>query len=317
MMSKAADLVLKILGVVLLVSAVLKGHQLLTQPLPDNDIWSWRLFLIFQVEFELVLSIWLLSSIFKKAAWLVSLLCFAVFSCITFYKGFAGAESCGCFGVVHVNPWITFLVIDMPSVILLSIFRPKQIDILRPLSILRPYPSRMKLIAVFSFIFIALAVTTPMLILNEPPKVTVKYEVLEPEMWEGVRLPILDKIDISDQLEKGDWVVLLYHFDCPDCAKAIPEYEQMAYDLAGNGDFLKFAFVEIPPFGKGPIDENAPCVSGRMSEDKQWLVTTPVVILMSDSKVIFAWEYDPPDLDTIFEKLMANDSFSTSAFVIN
>jgi hypothetical protein len=40
------------------------------------------------------------------------MMCFSLFSAMTFYKGITGVASCGCFGSVHVNPWITFLAID-------------------------------------------------------------------------------------------------------------------------------------------------------------------------------------------------------------
>jgi hypothetical protein len=42
------DIVLKVLGLLLLVAAVLKGHELLTVPVANTDLWSWRPFLIFQ-----------------------------------------------------------------------------------------------------------------------------------------------------------------------------------------------------------------------------------------------------------------------------
>ena len=75
----ASDIVLKVLGLLLLTAAVLKGHELLTVPVANQDLWSWRPFLIFQVEFELALGIWLLSGVFKRLGWLVGLLCFGLF----------------------------------------------------------------------------------------------------------------------------------------------------------------------------------------------------------------------------------------------
>jgi hypothetical protein len=111
--------VLKLLGGLLFAAAVLKGWQLLTEPVSNNDIWSYRPFLILQVEFELALAIWFLSGVFKKGAWLAALTCFSVFSAVTLYRGLTGAASCGCFGSVHVSPWITLSAIDVPAVIAL------------------------------------------------------------------------------------------------------------------------------------------------------------------------------------------------------
>ena len=61
-------IIVKLLGILLIIAAVLKGCQLLTVPMANNDIWSYRPFLILTVEFELALAIWLLSGLFKKAA---------------------------------------------------------------------------------------------------------------------------------------------------------------------------------------------------------------------------------------------------------
>lgn len=94
--------------------------------------------------------------------------------------------------------------------------------------------------------FTILGVTAPILAFNEPPKITSKYEVLELETWVGKKLPILEHIDIGDQLKKGTWLILLYHYDCPGSGQAIPMYEQMAPDLAGNEDFLRIALIAVP-----------------------------------------------------------------------
>lgn len=56
----ARDLVLRGLGLLLLTAAVLKGHELLTTLAANEDLWSWRPFLIFEAEFELALGLWLL-----------------------------------------------------------------------------------------------------------------------------------------------------------------------------------------------------------------------------------------------------------------
>lgn len=65
-MKSASDIILKLLGILLLIAACLKGWQLLTEPVANKDIWTNRSFLIFTIEFELALGIWLLSGIFKK-----------------------------------------------------------------------------------------------------------------------------------------------------------------------------------------------------------------------------------------------------------
>ena len=148
-----------------------------------------------------------------------------------------------------------------------------------------------------------LGVTAPILALNEPVKVTSSYEVLEPETWIGKELPILEYIDIAETLKKGTWLVLLYHYDCPDCGWAIPMYEKMARELEGNEEFMRIALIAVPPYGRGPVSENCPCTLGRLPETKEWFVTTPAVALLTDGQVTSAWEEKAPDFETIIQKM--------------
>jgi hypothetical protein len=152
----------------------------------QNDHFSHTL-LVLQVELELALGLWLLSGLFPKVAWLASLACFSFFSSITLYKGLTGAASCGCFGSVHVNPWITLLAIDLPAVVALSVFRPRSVwprRILlrvrlwhRPVRALvrqyiKPWPSLAHFAMTATMVLALLTTTTPILALNEPPVVT-------------------------------------------------------------------------------------------------------------------------------------------------
>ena len=265
---------------------------------------------------ELAIGIWLLSGLLKKAAWLAAISCFSLFSMITLYKGITGAESCGCFGKVHVNPWITLFAIDLPAVIALALFRPGlsfrlRVSFLRKwesvkrliAELLTPAPSLGRFTITTCLILITLGVIAPILAFNEPPKITSRYEVLEPETWVGKRLPILEYIDIAESLKQGTWLILLYHYDCPDCAKAIPRYERIARDLAGNEGFLRIALIAVPPYGKGPVSENSPCTLGRLAETKEWFITTPAVALLKHAQVTSAWEERAPDFETILQNI--------------
>lgn len=85
-------------GVILIIASVLKIHQMLTEPIISEGFWeSWEFFVI-QIPLEMGLGIWLLSGLFKKAAWLVAVICFGLFIVVTLKKGLAGEESCECFG---------------------------------------------------------------------------------------------------------------------------------------------------------------------------------------------------------------------------
>ena len=124
-MKKNNRIAMTVAGLVLLIATILKSHQLLTEPILSDGFWeSWEFFLI-QIPLELGLAIWLLSGLFRKAGWLIATLAFGMFIGITLHKGLIGAESCGCFGRVHVNPWITLSAVDIPIFLALLVFHPK------------------------------------------------------------------------------------------------------------------------------------------------------------------------------------------------
>jgi hypothetical protein len=45
-MKASGNVILKLLGILLLTAAVLKAWQLLTEPVANNDIWTYRPFLV-------------------------------------------------------------------------------------------------------------------------------------------------------------------------------------------------------------------------------------------------------------------------------
>jgi len=277
-------------------AAALKGWQLLTEPMANKDIWTNRAFLIFTVEFELTLAIWLLSGIFKKIAWSAALGCFLLFSIITLYKGLTGAASCGCFGPVQVNPWITLFAVDIPVCLALAVFRPKGEKLL-------DWPTMPRFAALAGIGFAILSITATILALNKPEKITSSYEVLEPEEWVGRELPILDYIDIGEKLKKGNWLVLFYHYDCPDCLEAIQKYEKIFSEIDINNVVLGFAIIAVPPYGEDRVIAGSPCVPGRLADVKDWFVTTPAVVLLTDGQVEQSWQEKPPEIDVVLRNI--------------
>lgn len=278
------------LGLLLLVAAALKGHQLATEPVPGVDILSYRWSLMFQVEFEIVFGLWLLSGLTPRLTWAAALGCFAFFSGVTLYKGLTGETTCGCFGTVDVNPWYT-LILDVTCVLLLLFIRPD----------LRSKTSAPRATLRFATVMgLALLVGVPAgismgsyraaslgddgTILGED-----RFVVLEPETWVGKKLPLSTHIDIGSQLAKGDWTVVLYHNDCPYCRKLIPEYRKGSAKLA-SGVSGRLAFVEIPPYASDDEDiilkPSDHYKLGRLADIREWFVATPTVLGLSGGKVV-------------------------------
>ena len=322
-------------GAFLITAAALKTHQLLIEPILSKGFWeSWAFFVV-QIPLEFGLGIWLVCGLFRKAAWMLGTIAFGGFIFITGYKAFGGAASCGCFGTVHVNPWITLSTIDIPLFILLLLFQTKGEKLLPP-----PWPSAKHFfgVAIPTVIFLAAIVLS--LVLNKPPEKTDKYEVTRPDQWTTVKSvkpslhidnntmsavpdantgpdintpatvqsrnewPMLKRIDIADQLHSGIVVVLLYHFDCPECQEAIPLYDNFNKEIAGND--IRFAFIAVPPYAdekSNPVPKDTKCLIGKLLSDKKEIMITPFVVLLQEGAVVKAWEGNAPNFDELLKAL--------------
>ena len=310
-MKRANRIVMTVAGVLFIIGSLLKIHQLLTEPIVSKGFWeSWEFFVI-QIPLELGLGIWLVSGLFRKAGWLISVLAFGLFIVVTLQKGLMGAESCGCFGRVHVSPWITFSLIDIPLFLLLLIFRPKGCKLFPP-----PWPSAKHFFGVAVPTFILLAAIVPMLIFNKPAEKTNEYELVQPEEWVATvesgqvreQWPLLEHIDIAESIRTGLIVTFMYHYDCTGCREAVPLYEQMNQDISGDGS-IRFAFIKAPPYapeGKDPVPADTTCLTGKLDTSKDWIVATPLVVVLKDGVVINYWESQSPGLEELVEAVFSN-----------
>ena len=296
-MKKANKIIMWIAGLFLIVATALKINQLLTEPIISKGFWeSWEFFLI-QIPLELGLGIWLVCGLFRKAGWLLGATAYFGFICITLYKALTGAESCGCFGTIPVNPWITLSLIDVPIFTLLAIFRPRDEKLLPP-----PWPNAAHFFAIVIPTFILLPAIEYTLITNKQAKPAAADWIVKSATEQKTTWPLLKDIDISDRLNTGLWVVLMYHYDCPDCAEAIPVYLEMQRSLAGNENAINFAFIEMPPYGSEKqqlISSDADIVRGKLSDKKKWFVQTPVVVVLNDGTAVSAYEGKAPGIDEL------------------
>jgi len=281
------DVVRAVLGCILLTAAVLKGWELATEPVANDSIFSYRWSLTAQVEVELFLALWLLSGLYRRQVWWAALVGFAFFSCVTLYKGLSGAASCGCFGKVEVSPWYT-LVLDLAAVAALLLFRPVvQADRQTRAVRMRVAVATLLLLAVGIPGGVAMVGYQPAALANDGQLIGEgEFVLLEPETWVGKPFPLLDYIDIGDQLAEGDWIVLLYHHDCPSCREAIAAYERAACEFDGVGA-TRVALIEVPPYGPlaHRLGSKTSIRAGRLSDAKEWAISTPTAIILSESNV--------------------------------
>jgi hypothetical protein len=318
-MKIANKIVMTLAGLLLIIASVLKIHELLNVCIPgwqEKGVWESYEFLLLQIPLELCLGIWLVSGLFRRASWLAGTLAYCFFIFVTLFKAINGAESCGCFGQVHVNPWLTLGLIDIPMFILLILNRPGQGYKLLP----PPWPNTFHAIIFAAPIFAVLIFAAPVLVAFKPvcihPQETIQVASVRPadpniapatnkqaDPW-----PWLKDIDIADQLKQGLVVVLMYHHDCPTCATMVPKYDQYIRKMKATGDeSLRVAFLAIPPYSdKGPVPADTICLRGKLSDRQKWAIMSPYVVALIDGRVVKAWKQGTaPDPDKIMDEIFA------------
>jgi hypothetical protein len=321
-MKIASKIVTTFAGLLFIVAVCLKIHQILTVPMPTEPLVDTWLFVLIQIPLELGLGIWLLSGLFKKEAWLLTLIGYACFIGVTSWRFATGQESCGCFGTFHLDPKITLFTIDIPIFLALAIFRPRHEKFLQ-------WPTAKHFILIALPTAIILSSLVPTLIFNKP-----EAEIIDPAKWiepqptkpepnvandnneqqstpvepEAKKWELLDKIDIADVISSGMNITILYRHDCDKCHEALPQFEEYANEFGTDDDSIRIVFVELPPFGESTgyvIPEDTKCLKGRYTDEKAF-ISTPVIVVTLDGAVQKIWtsENDIPTFDDLMEAMM-------------
>ena len=278
-----------------MVAVALTVHQLGTEPVAGEGLLTYRWSLIAAVMVEMALGLWLVSGLYRRAAWAAGCVCFVAFGGVTLYKAVTGEASCGCFGKIEVNPWIT-LVLDVAAVAALWVWRPDVREVRR---VMRP---RLRLAGVVGMALAAglpavvwMAGYTPATLADDGEIVgDARVVVLEPEKWVGKRWPLLGHVDIGGKLGQGEWTVMLYHDGCPGCREAVPAFvaEAGKRKRERKAGAPGMVLIEVPPYRGGSAAAKGACTYGQLSDKRDWFVETPTVVQLRDGKVLSAKEGD-------------------------
>jgi hypothetical protein len=250
---------------------------------PLLELLNDRYFQMAVVVGEILFAFVLIAGIWQKWTWLLSLLGFSAFTLVSLMKGLSGESSCGCFGIVTVNPWIT-AAFDAVMVGLLLVFR-ERIDWTFP-----PLDRKKVLAVLIVWLVLAGPALFFMLSLKQQPHATLGTEftgpdgrkmiLLEPETWIGKEFPLFARFvqpEGSDMLRQGTWLVLLVQPDCSDCKQMMAELEEKKIE--------NVAIVVIPSRTGERIPQTAFPIF-VLDGQNDWFVTTPCVVRLEEGRCV-------------------------------
>ena len=283
-------LVRVLIGVVLLIAAGMKAHQLISgyvpspTSVPGIPFLTSPSFQLLNVEIELLIGLWLISGLYKRLAACFTIVYFLLLSGVSGYLIVAGSDCC-CFGRLVISPWFTF-VFDVFSVATLCLLLSTT-DFGNSIS--SHQITFFATLSAFLFFGILVFVSLPkyrvIASVNDDLGGEGELVVLDVEGWKLKPLPILDQIDIGDRLKQGSCLIVLYHTDCPRCNEVIKHYESMANTIG-----TAIVLLEIPHLSgynyQQPFRQYDKFMYAKLSRSKRWVVSTPIVLELNDGVVV-------------------------------
>jgi hypothetical protein len=97
-------------------------------PVDAAPAWSAAWVQVLVIQWEVVLGVWLLTGRRQALAWPFAVGTFSVFALASGHSAWQGRASCGCLGVVRVDPRVT-LTLDVVVLTLMGLVRPRMIDL--------------------------------------------------------------------------------------------------------------------------------------------------------------------------------------------
>ncbi|MFO0811504.1 MAG: DUF1573 domain-containing protein [Gemmataceae bacterium] len=244
---------------------------------------------------ELAMAVWLVSGWRPGLARAAAFVGFSAFLGTSLVKAFAGEESCDCFGDLTVSPWFT-VVLD--AAILLGLGLDARWHGMRAIAGEGGLRLGVGLAIVAGLAGAGFAWRNLAVPMTDDGTIdaAAKRVVLAPADWVGKRLPLLPHIDIGPKLGRGDWIVMLYHWQCDGCRRYLPQYVGLARSLADVSGGMKLALVELPPLESDVVGGGSSAVvRGRLSPAKTWVVRLPHFLRLHDGIVDVATDA-PEDL---------------------
>jgi len=210
-----------------------------------------------------------------------------------------GASSCGCFGAIKVNPWVT-LVMDVTfflGIVFLGRREPR-------LAISSSLPTtRVVAVGLWSLLSVIAAFATS----ADLPAVSSEgagdlsalpadgYYLPAYEEWLGQPFRELEiaawTVGLPDDLDVGQQFVVFFRKDCEHCHELLEVFFSGALDRPTTA-------IAVPERDGWPTEnlQPFPCAECRVAElpsGIDWFLQTPVVVRLTNGRVECAAEVDP------------------------
>lgn len=275
----------------LLVAAGLKYLQVATTPLMSNDSEWLRWGQIASIELEILWGVWLLAGTCSRFTRLASALLFTFFAAYSAYRGAWGYESCGCFGVIPVAPWLMFVLDSLLAVAFF--FLPSKPELRDAKT---SFWSRRLAVVLGVWALLALPIG---LFSSGPKGATISEDgeivgsedivLLDPRQWTGKRFPLMRHLDAGATFTRGRWRLLFVRPGCPYCVDALRQLLS-AVPLGASDGEARWGLIALPPLpANAPsafLPPHAGVPMGRLDAEKNWIANVPFTITIHDGIVV-------------------------------
>jgi hypothetical protein len=267
-----------LIGWLLIVAALLKSVETATNPAQDRFLSvSGSLGSAIVIGTEMLLGSWLVCGFYPTAGRVAAIGLFAFFAVVNSLQLRSGVPSCRCFGPIQISPGVT-LVLDLVALVALTIFSPARSHGATAHS----HPLRFAVACVA-----CLAATAGPLAVRYSRAGSEEILIAEPDTWSSARFPMLEDIDVAEDLEEGNWLLVLYLPQCEVCQRVIKQCEERAHS---EGSWLALIVVQPDSSSRDePYRSNHGVVHGRLRQGRSWIVRVPVCLRLRDGIV---WEFE-------------------------
>lgn len=233
---------------------------------------------------ELGFGSWLLAGFWPAVTRPIAIGVVLCFSLVAVSRVVSGESSCGCFGPrVVMSPWV---MTSFDLAILVSLIVDPHHENVGTKRCQRTSRVTLAALGLVGAVFVVIGSRSgPRTAAATPARMF----LVNPADWVGRRLPLLDHIDIGDQIAQGSWIVVLHRHDCSACHDVLPRCRSLARDWSQTEslNYPRFAFIEMPPHTAQAIefDTGASWIDGRLADDLDWFAKTPAVLFIEDGFV--------------------------------